>query len=159
MEKKDIFENINNWLRYAEAKNGILISFNGVLLFSSLSLFKDFKHLPNFREYLAVFIVLILISMLINLLSFIPKTLSNTTNTDNVIYWKSIAKQDENKFKEEVEKADTVISSLNDEIIINSKIALAKFRIFNIALIFTVIGLLEMSVYSGYIIITKIFIS
>lgn len=38
---KEIFENVNQWLVFAETKNGVLISLNGLLLFRVVDSFKD----------------------------------------------------------------------------------------------------------------------
>ena len=43
IEKKlnQIFVNVNEWLKFAEAKNGVLFAFNGAAVIGVLSLYKD----------------------------------------------------------------------------------------------------------------------
>ena len=38
---KDIFENVNNWLKFAEAKNATIVAGNGLLIFGICRLLKD----------------------------------------------------------------------------------------------------------------------
>jgi hypothetical protein len=54
---KDIFENVNNWLKFAEAKNATLIAGNGLLIFGVLKTI----HEVNINIYLLYYIYFCLI--------------------------------------------------------------------------------------------------
>lgn len=65
---KGIFENINNWLHFAEAKNGALVALNIAILSALLS--TDF--FENYSLFIAVICICLLLSICIALISFSP---------------------------------------------------------------------------------------
>lgn len=162
MDKKDIFQNINFWLQYAEAKNGALLTINGALIFSTLSLFDDFKTLPFFKYTLALFLICIAISLIINFWSFFPNSNVDTLKKKkNLLFWGTIAKYDTTEdYSSFMEKEmNDIDSHIEEEILINSKITRTKYLRFIYALRLTISGLIIFSVYSIFIIVTKLFTS
>lgn len=45
-ELKDIFENVNAWLKFAEGKNAALIAFNGALTVGLLRVLPNLRPMP-----------------------------------------------------------------------------------------------------------------
>ena len=148
MELRDIFENTNNWLKYAEAKHVILIGFVGAGLFSTLNLL---EHFCNWNIVLQVWIyfciTLFIISCLISLTSFMPILfpLKNKKQTKkiNLIYFKDIATKEPEEYLLllGISNPDSISLSLSEQIIINSRIAVYKFKLFSISLWLILIGL------------------
>lgn len=68
---KDIFKNVNDWLKYSEAKNGILLTLNGGIILGVLSQFKDMS--TTLLPYLKwIILPLFIISLIILIISFLP---------------------------------------------------------------------------------------
>lgn len=148
---KDIFDNTNNWLKYAEAKNGILLALNGTCFFGVLSFFKD---APDYLQGLFIYSTLptLLVATIILIISFLPilnkffpkshDLSKESINNMNLIYWGDIRKltpsiylknayklyynQDKNEF-------DRIELDYAQQILINSEIANRKFIFFKLA--------------------------
>ena len=86
-ELQEIFNNINEWLRFAEAKNAVIIALNGAAIWGVL---QNLKTLNCYSEYLFYwgvgFAVCALIGLIIALWSFLPSL---------NIYW-----EEESNFKD-----------------------------------------------------------
>tara|TARA_R110001599_G_scaffold280408_1_gene481612 strand:+ start:7661 stop:8206 length:546 start_codon:yes stop_codon:yes gene_type:complete len=86
-ELQDIFKNINEWLRFAESKNAIIVALNGAAIWGIL---QNLKTLNCYSEYLFFwgigFAVCALIGLMIALWSFLPSL---------NIYW-----EEESNFKD-----------------------------------------------------------
>src|SRR5690554_7337941 len=67
-----IFSNVNDWLKFAEAKSATLLAANGVVLFGILRLVKDLE--MNAVTMLSLFIgcICFSISLILCLSSFVP---------------------------------------------------------------------------------------
>lgn len=157
MERKDIFDNVNKLLQFAETKNGALLTFNGVLIVLIINKIDFFNGIKFCNLLIPLSLFFFLASLLVNLLSFFPST--KTGIGKNVIFFKSIAK----KFKTTKDYSldlDNKISSkelnndLDEEIKINSEITNYKFNCFRFALIFNIIGLLFF-IISGYFVVSN----
>jgi len=149
---KDIFSNINDWLKYAETKSATLIAGNGALIFgfSRLSLSDSIN--CYFSYYLIFCSLLSLISLSICLLSIIPalnmpwdSKPTGTQDNDNVLFFGHIAKYSPlsylNKLANQIGEKNVVFTGyqkdLAFQIIINSTIANRKYTYFNTAIWFT----------------------
>ena len=68
-----IFSNVNEWLKFAETKNGALIAFNSACIFGVLTIANegDIKP-PNW--YVITVVTFVLISTLISFSSLFPRT-------------------------------------------------------------------------------------
>lgn len=140
-------ERIDKWLSFGEAKNAALVAFNVAVL----SVNMDFGF-PLLLTMLRVFIVL---SMAISLMSFWPnmskrvsdiklKPYSNGPRMNNYLYFLDIARLasgDEylqivksRYLIEEIDITSTYCCDLANEIIINSRIAVKKYKYFRSAL-------------------------
>lgn len=159
---KDIFENTNKWLNFAEAKNGALIGVNGLFLFKSIDyLFEVINGELKVSIVLVGFIVAVfMLAILIALKSFFPNNSihvdktgisevvdNNSVNAERIlIFYGDICKyqnsklylQDIYKYYLEInvrlEDLKKIELDFAKEIIINSQITSYKYRLFKRAL-------------------------
>ncbi|MTJ52317.1 hypothetical protein FJR38_06345 [Anabaena sp. UHCC 0253] len=69
-----IFQNVNEWLKFAEAKNGILLAFSGAAITATITLLATAQNIPNSLNFgLLLTTILLCICALICSLSFLPK--------------------------------------------------------------------------------------
>lgn len=139
-------ERTNYWLSFAEAKNAALLAFN----IAVIAFVADFqKDLPVMST--AVMFIFIIAS-LICLRSFLPNDTSCPDTgpkflpTDNLLFWKDIAYiEDEKKYLTRVIERyypgttvngseEKMFLDFSSEIVINSRIAMAKYNFFTWAL-------------------------
>ena len=166
-ELKHIFSIVNDWLKFAESKNGALLAINsGIFLsfFSWLSENLD-QLIPKAKIIILISIILLSISIVICILSFMPKLIitkntpeSSNNDPESIIFFKSISTyKNANIFLEDlIRKMDLKKVCVTEfeidyanQIINNSKIALLKFQMFNAAVITTsasLFGILTMVV-------------
>lgn len=170
---KEIFDNVNRWLIFAETKNGVLISINGVLLFRLLDYLEEFDSSNSLLNIKATWILIIifLIAIIFTLKSFFPNCSSFIDEGDNVheyvssnssilLYYNDISKYDSAKlYLKDIYKhylnVDVDIKKLNKyeldyakEIIFNSKIACYKYKCFKFALVLNGLGILLLVLFS-----------
>ncbi len=164
---KEIFKNINEWLIFAETKNGVLISINGVLLFRLLDYLEKIA-VDNTSlniKMIWILIIIFLIAILIILKSFFPNNSTSVDENNNtseynynssriLIFYKDISQykcsklylQDIYKYylnmNIDVEDLNKYELDYAKEIIINSKIACYKYKCFKYALILNGLGIL-----------------
>ena len=162
---KEIFANVNDWLKFAEAKNGVLVAFNGsalVLVMSTL-LNKENLTFVIHHWYLIVlvgyFIFFAALGLIIALLSFLAqisptwfRVKEEPKDTDNLLFYRDIAKYDKNNVTPYLEKLSHIISPDREEemtqmeklyanqIITNSQIAVRKYKFFNASLWCTILA-------------------
>lgn len=162
-ELHKIFSNINDWLKFAEAKNAVLIGFISTILgfaFSSLSnLPQDFHAIVKF-----IFLPTEILALLIPLASFFPpfefhfsdknrnKNNDNKkSNKKNIFYFEYLKninlKNLLNYFEINIsDKEDNleqkICRDLIDQIITNSKITSRKLKLFNYGGLFFLLGVL-----------------
>ncbi len=175
---KNIFANINDWLKFAEAKNAAIIAFNGATLFGILQIIanKKLTDLLIVHYFLWAFIILEILGILIALFSFLPelkipllgsKKRKLDPKKDNLLFFGHIVKFKPEEYlralyasiglekKEGFEKLELHFAN---QIIVNSKISLRKYHFFRIALWLTIAGILSIIIGST-IYIFKIFSS
>jgi len=167
---KFIFTNINDWLKFAEAKNGILIAFNGATIFGLLQSWESLNEtvIPLVQYW---FIPLLIISSIVSFSSFIPfldivEVLTTTKktkkkgssddekidiNTINVYYYgniKDISPDDYLKTiyilnkMELTPQVNKMELDLVKQIIVNSRIAWKKYTAFKWAGVLTLGGVI-----------------
>lgn len=148
---RHIFENVNEWLKFAEAKHAGLIVLNSGLVFGILSVYSNFtKHLH--WSFIILSLLFLGASIFFTLVSLFPRTYKNTmpskkNKTPNLYFNGSIACLSRNEFKSELLKTHpeytftALEDNLVDQIILNSKIASAKYTLFKCAIISTTTGL------------------
>lgn len=154
-----IFPIVNDWLKFAEAKNAVLLAFCSAAITAIITYLSTASTISNFfRHGLLISIVLLCISSLICSLSFLPKTdikhfvwssrnrksKSSLRDSDNFYFFNDLNKYQpddlleamnrlyfESKVPKPYKKEDLDIAS---QITINSEIASTKFMFFRIAL-------------------------
>lgn len=140
------------WVEYAEKKNAVLFTIVGI----EMAVLK-FLEKPANIQYINITIIFLLAAFFISLLSFYPKTdrfyiLKNYDKSPkkydiNLLYFDDIKNLECSKFIEKMELRyevklgnDKLIFDLCDQIIILSRIASAKFRLFKLAFYAAVCG-------------------
>lgn len=161
---KEIFENINNWLKFAEAKNATLVGGNGVIIFGIIKCLKDLENYTYFVYYLYFVIAFLSLSCIIALISFmanikLPQYLFGKVDNknNNLLFYGSIQNYNEEEYlKKLTESLGISDSSIHknkfclmyaQQIIINSKITMRKFELFNIGLKITLFAILSPILY------------
>ncbi len=160
---KDIFDNVNNWLKFAEAKNATLIAGNGLVIFGIAKLLKDIEQ--YYLIYYLYFVIAVLgVSFCIALISFIPNIKlpnylfkENNLGESNLLFFGSICKYDETSYLKELKESLNITdekvleSKFNkmyaQQIIINSKISMKKYQLFNLGLHITLFAILSPILY------------
>ena len=169
---KYIFENTNNWLNFAEAKNAALLAFNIALIAAISS--GDVS--PNYSSLQYIIVAILIFSTTISLLSFVPRT-NNKISQKTYKYTVGILDMIIEKiFKEKADKnllfygyigefeiaqADDYLEELKkyygskekeevtmfekdlaEEIIINSRITKRKYNYFKASLCILIVGMI-----------------
>ena len=151
-----IFDLVNDWLRFAEAKNGALLAFCSACIFGLLKFPNDWITITSsFRAGLVVAIVFLLLAILICVWSFFPQITrievmlwpltDECKETDNFLFFGDICTYSvEDLFDRLCERYSTpfdfsqhqkqYLHDLANQIIVNSKITMRKFRLFQRAL-------------------------
>lgn len=166
----NIFKNINEFTRYAEAKNSILVGFNSVAIFGFLKIYNDFNS-EVVRIYLFSAILFLSLSTLIALISFLPKLRdvrrseksSCPSQDDNLIFFKHIEKYTEDEYLQALSGVmkieESALKELDryyaNQIIINSKITARKFRYFELSIWLAVCGVFTVVLAGLYYLFEK----
>lgn len=163
---KDIFENTNKWLQFAEAKNGALIGANGLFLFKSVDYLFN---ILNGKLKVDIFVVgfmttIFFIAILITLKSFFPnigvyKDRSDVSDADDLnvdrilIFYGDICKYQSSKlYLRDIYKHYLQVNMKTKdlkkieldyakEILINSRITSYKYKLFGNAMKLNFIGI------------------
>jgi len=168
-ELKPIFTNVNDWLKFAEAKNAALIAFDGAAIMGLLSIVKDFSSGKGIIGIaISIAIVFLAASLFTVLLSFYPQTRITEApkdkaigENDNLYFWEHIKKYTAEEYLKKLREtsdsskpdAETPNGHLNNmrlendlaiQIITNSRMTSHKYRYFKYALTFTIVGLLPL---------------
>jgi len=152
-----IFSNVNDWLNFAEAKNGALIAFNSAVAFGLIRLTSDPNwEVPGLLIALRISILVLLSGLLLSLVSFLPRRseprrsrLDVSDEEFNPLFFKHIAAKTHQEYNETlheiVEIEDDSQSSLvrhyGAQIVNNARIAEIKYRLFTWALILTLVSI------------------
>ena len=145
----NIFENVNNWLKFAEAKNGAIIALNSALIFGLFQICQGIKT-DNIILIVYVYSALIslFISIVIAILSFVPKLSHQYTSfgkpkdSDNLLYFSNIAKYSEKEYADKLSSLTNEITDFDkqyiSQIATNSKITYVKYKQFELAVWFNI---------------------
>jgi hypothetical protein len=168
-----IFQIVNDCLKFAEAKNAVLLAFSGTELTAIVTYLSTTTNIPNsFRIGLIIAMFISCASSLTCSISFLPKididnfvllktkpsqkSKSLLKDTDNFYFFNDLKKYEpielldsmnrlyfENQIQTPYRKEDLDIA---DEITINAEIASRKFIFFRVALWLLVFSILDISV-------------
>lgn len=156
-----IFANVNDWLKYAEAKNVGLVALNGAILVGLLQSVSTIRELElALQLYFLLIAFCSLVSCSIGLMSLFarlqaPWWLSwvmkhKKEPSDNPVFFMDSSKYSGNqlfetvktKYPSQVVNEASYCLNLCEQISANSKIATIKFHQFNLALTFLMGGIL-----------------
>ncbi|MEH1846939.1 MAG: hypothetical protein V7L25_18575 [Nostoc sp.] len=156
-----IFQNVNEWLRFAEAKNAVLLAFAGAGITATITLLATAQNFPSsLRVGLLLTTSLLCICALFCSLSFLPKTnlerliLVQTKaarnsnielkNTDNLYYFGHLYKYNSTQLLDMLNKYyfeenlsipyKKEYKDIASQITINSEITFLKLQVFTYAL-------------------------
>ena len=148
-----IFNNTNDWLKFAETKFASLLAGNGVLIFGILRLLKWQETPFLLKIYIIIVLVQLILSFIFCLVSFIPSLelpwlykAQNPTDSDNLLFFMDISKYSPihylNKLTSSLKTTNHDHSDyeimISKQIITNSVIASRKYKLFKISIWFTV---------------------
>jgi hypothetical protein len=155
-ELRYIFENVNRWLQYAEAKNGVLVALAGAALFP-LNEIASKAHSIN-AIYLKVLTGSLGLALLCSLVSFVPQTRLKWSDrkkkllpSDNIFFFGDIQKYEPDEYLEKVYDSNNIGGSkifstaeknLASQIIVNSFISSRKYMLFKFAVWLVIFGVL-----------------
>ncbi len=170
---KDIFKNVNDWLKYAETKNAGILAITSALIFGLLRLNNS-----NYNSFWICFIYCMIlvgiVVVILALVSFSPvldkfytREISGTADHDNLFFFMDIKDyKDFKKNKDHVAylkllykkanqqyKQNLIEEDLAKQIIVNSQIAFRKFKIFDLILNVFLFGSIISLVISGIVIL------
>jgi hypothetical protein len=149
----NLYLDVNNLLRSAEAKNIGLVAFNIGVIIGMTKLITDYK---DCREWLIVFsyvLAMNLLSLFFAFMSIVPQmkhkeTEVETFSSDNILFFGRIAQIKSDVFLEEFKRRYNLTSvnaayetDLARQVVIVSQIALRKMKLFKIAINFTLAGI------------------
>ena len=146
-----VFGNVNDWLKFAEAKNAMLIAFNGASIFGAIKLF-DNETINNssFLSNYALFVIICLIFSTVNcLVSFAPrvkivKGIYSSGKIPNVLFFEYLKGKSSTEIFQEItgvtdsKKQTTFEIDLAEQIRQNSIIASRKYSHFTISVWITI---------------------
>lgn len=149
-ELKYIFANVNDWLKFSEAKHGGLIVLNAGLVFGILS---SYSNIQNFivKPIILIGIICFCISVFLSIISQFPVTRNifynqKTIQNPNLYFFGHLSHFDNQTFIDEFKKVDTSFTpskfdtDLINQILVNARIAQTKFDFFKFASFFTAFG-------------------
>lgn len=152
---KYILSLVNEWLKFAESKNAALLAADTAMALGLLKVLQSYT-LPSqiVKLYLSFSIVFLALAAIVCLISFISQvtipwlaTKCRPSETDNLLFYGDIAKYNPEKYMEklykqamkDLDEIDAYEEDIAEQVIINSRIALRKYKLFNVALWLNVI--------------------
>ncbi len=143
-----IFSNVNDWLKFSEAKNAMLLAFNAASIYGITKSFEVtfIKSNNTLVIYLSICILFLIFSSICALVSFAPRVKIikggwfAESDTPNVLYFECLKTKSAIEILEEVsgikgeEKFTKIEKDIAEQIRQNSIIASRKFSYFTIAL-------------------------
>lgn len=149
-ELKYIFSNINELLKFAEAKNGGLMVLNTALVIGILSSYIGIQNFI-FKPVILIGIICFGISVFLIIVSQFPITHNifynkNEVENTNLYFFEHLSHLDEETFINKFKKADNNFNPSNfdidliNQILVNARITNTKFDFFKFASYFTAFG-------------------
>lgn len=162
---KDTFQNVNNWLNFAEIKHGALIVLDTTFIMGIIAAMFE-----NKVKCLGIIgLDVMIISVLLSMYSYFPNIKGikdewmfcekRMTQNRNLLFYRDIYRLSNKEYLQEVykeyyskdiEEFSKKELDYAEEIVVNSRITMKKYFLFKISLIVSCIGiiLLAMSVFS-----------
>ncbi len=154
---KDMLSKVNEWIKFAEAKNAANVAFCSAGIFAVARMSLGAESLNKFLLiYLVVVLILLVISSALSLLSFIPQLktpwvhIGSRDKDDNLLYFGHACKYTASTYLDKLHSGKAQKSENYDlellysgQIVINSRVALVKFKQFDLAILFTLTAILS----------------
>lgn len=154
---KETYKDVTEWLKFAEAKNGILLTVIGVFLFGLLRLLSsELEWILPLENTLLLVILILSSNLIVVLISYFPmlnimkKSKKNMVHSErNLIFYKDIALFTKEEYIETLEKKYNIkvtkqeepfIKDQIDQIIALSQIAVQKYMFFRIGVTLIVVS-------------------
>jgi hypothetical protein len=153
-----IFDKIIDWLKFAEAKNGAILAVNSAILFGVSRLAMTIEITSNYLLiYIILAIILLCSSILVALLSFVPRlepplwvSFPKKPEKVNILFFGHICSLTPKGYLEHFYKMNglgqnqysDIDNQLSNQIVANSKIAYIKYKQFNFSIWLTISALL-----------------
>jgi hypothetical protein len=149
---RDTLSKVNDWVKYAEAKNAANIAFCSASVFAIARVVISKPELNEFIHLYSYLVVLILtLSLFLSLVSFAPKLkapwirIGSCEESDNLLYFGHACKYSGSKYLDKLYLGNA-INSRNyeielmycEQIVVNSKVAFIKFSQFDLAIKLTI---------------------
>lgn len=149
-ELKYIFANVNDWLKFAEAKHGGLIVLNAGLVVGILSSYSNIQSFI-YKPTILIGIICFGISVFLSIISQFPVTQNifynkKTVQNPNLYFFGHLSHFDSQTLIDEYKKVETgfapskLDTDLINQILVNARIARAKFGFFKFASYLTAFG-------------------
>lgn len=149
-ELKYIFANINDWLKFAEAKHGGLIVLNAGLVIGILSSYNNIQQFI-FKPSILIGLICFGISVFLSIVSQFPVTQNTFSKkkkiqNPNLYFFGHLSHFDNQLFIDEFKTIDTGFTpskfdtDLINQILVNARITQAKYRFFKFASYLTAFG-------------------
>lgn len=148
-----ILEQVNGWLKFAEAKNGVLITLNGAGVWGMLEFIQSASPTGFFLLYSWIFVLFMALSAILTLLSFLPvlkaewlQPVGDQRSESNLLFFGHIAEHTPEELLEALdistrEDLNSINRDYAEQAIINSQIALRKYNLFHLSLWLTLSGI------------------
>lgn len=149
-ELKYIFANVNDWLKFAEAKHAGLVILNIGIAAGILSSYTNIQN-AIFMPALLIGIAFLGVSVFLSIVSQFPDT-ENIVNSrkqiqnPNLYFFENLSRLDYQAFVDEYKGIDANFSptkfdtDLINQVLVNARIAQAKFTLFKLASYLTALG-------------------
>jgi len=151
-----IFANVNDWLKFSEAKNAMLIAFNAASIFGMLKMY-DFQYIKDsegLKIYIMIVIILLIFSTANSLISFAPRVkmvkegLFVGETASNILFFEYLKGRSANEILKEISEKEEGFSKMEtdlaEQIKQNSIIASRKFSYFTISVWITIAAYLSL---------------
>ena len=154
---KDTLSKVNDWVKFAEAKNAANVAFCSATIFALTRIITSKELINSYVTYYIGFVILCLIlSLSISLFSFIPKLrvpwlhIGSQHDVDNLLYFGHACKYTATDYLEKLYDGENKGRKNNrleflyaNQIVVNSKVAYIKFKQFDLAIFFTMAAILS----------------
>lgn len=156
-ELKDTLDSVNNWLKFAEAKNAVVVAASGFALWASIRIVLSSEANLYVNAYFGILSAFLLGGFVTALLSFMPVLdyrwivpVPRKASNKNLLYFGYLATLSKKQVIEGYIKAtksiETDVHDIHDmyaeQIIINSRISLAKYAMFEFSIKVILFGVL-----------------
>ncbi|EMK6556915.1 hypothetical protein B4939_13015 [Vibrio cholerae] len=153
---KDTLSKVNDWIKFAEAKNAANVAFCSASIWALLRMIGSGDNIVGaFLIYIYVCVAMLSIGLCLSFVSFIPKlsspwiSLPEKHENDNLLFFGAACKYSGESYLKKlydgkIEKIENYALErmYAEQIVINSKVAWIKFKQFDIAIAFTLSAIL-----------------